>query len=235
MTSVAPHITDRAEQSGTDERTARPAAMAPAATSLDQDLHTELARCERELGVIKEAQRRRRRRRLASASAMLASCALASAIIFGSGGGAKPRHAPPRGRAASVSGVLTSPAAVFVKDPYMGVACHLANSIACDRVGLAVWLRHRATVTATIAGAPLRLNAPRWSYSVRDGRHMLYVYAGFLQPAGLRSRLHVTPLPNTQTWLGSDVPSPLVRFRIDFGQGNVVITQERVWLSAGWG
>src|SRR5438270_737090 len=53
---------------------------------------------------------------------------------------------------------------VFSKDPYMGVACHVANSIACDRVGLAVWLRRPAiAVSASIAGAILKLDDPQWS------------------------------------------------------------------------
>jgi hypothetical protein len=117
----------------------------------------------------------------------------------------------------------------------MGVACHIPNSIACDRVGLAVWLQRPATVSATIAGAPLKLNDPTWSYVARSGRRAVYVYAGFLQPAGLTTRLHVTPEANTPTWLGSNAPSPTVWFRLDFGRGKVVITHENVFLSAGWG
>lgn len=117
----------------------------------------------------------------------------------------------------------------------MGVACRLANSIACDRLGLSVWLWKPASVTATIAGAHMKLNDPRWSYTTRDGRRTLYVYAGFLQPAGLRARMHVVTEANTTMWFGSNAPSPLVRFRIDYGHGDVVVTRERVWLSAGWG
>lgn len=116
----------------------------------------------------------------------------------------------------------------------MGVSCHVANSIACDRVGLAVWLARPATVTATIAGAPLRLNDPSWSYVARRGEKPLYMYAGFLQPAGLTTRLHVVPIA-TATWLGARAPTPLVRFRIDYGAGVVVITQQHLWLHAGWG
>jgi hypothetical protein len=118
----------------------------------------------------------------------------------------------------------------------MGVACHIPNSITCDRVGLAVWLRRPARVTATIAGAPLKLDAPHWSYSVRDGNQMLYVYAGFLQPARLTTRLHTVPeSKSTNSWFGANAPSPLVRFRIDYGHGDIAITQQHVWLSAGWG
>jgi hypothetical protein len=64
----------------------------------------------------------------------------------------------------------------------MAVACHIPNSIACDRVGLAVWLRHPAlSISATIAGAPLQLNNPDWSGPARHGRRRMF--AGFLHPA----------------------------------------------------
>ncbi len=119
------------------------------------------------------------------------------------------------------TGATRPPGAVFVQDPYMGVSCHIANSIACDRVGLSVWLARPAIVTATIDGAPLRLDDPDWSYATSQGRKPLFVYAGFLQPAGISTRLHL--------------PDPLVRFRIDYGHGDVVTTQEHVWLNAGWG
>jgi hypothetical protein len=33
---------------------------------------------------------------------------------------------------------------LFSQPPYVGVACPTANSIACDRVGLAIWLRRPA-------------------------------------------------------------------------------------------
>lgn len=47
---------------------------------------------------------------------------------------------------------------VLARAPYMGVACPTPNSIACDRIGLAIWLKEPArTVTATIAGHHLRL------------------------------------------------------------------------------
>jgi len=117
----------------------------------------------------------------------------------------------------------------------MGVACHIASSIACDRVGLAVWLARSATVTATIAGARFRLDDPSWSYVGSERGKPLYVYAGFLQPAGLRTRLHVVVPGGQTTWSGANAPDPLVRFRIDYADGNIVLTQQRVWLNAGWG
>lgn len=116
----------------------------------------------------------------------------------------------------------------------MGVSCHKPNSIACDRIGLTVWLARPATVTARIAGVPLRLNDPTWSYVTYQSGVRLYVYAGFLHPAGLVTRLHVVPV-GAATWLGANATSPLVRFRVDYRRGDVVIGQEHVLLHAGWG
>ena len=98
-----------------------------------------------------------------------------------------------------------------------------------------MWVRRQAIVTATIADAALKLNDPAWSYVAHSGHQTLFVYAGFLQPAGLTTRLHVTPESGSSRWLGGNAPSPLVLFRIDYGPGDVVITQEHVSLSAGWG
>lgn len=129
---------------------------------------------------------------------------------------------------------IESPAHVFVQDPYMGVSCSTPNSIACDRLGLAVWLDRPAKVTATVDGGTLPLNDRRWSYVTRQGGKPLYVYAGFLQPAGLSARLHVVPTHGT-TWLGANAPNPLVHFRIAYRNRRIVRTQERLWLHAGWG
>ena len=68
------------------------------------------------------------------------------------------------------------------------------RKVACDRVGLAVWLRRPAlAVTATINGESLKLDwagdrPPRFaSHRPRTA------VDGFLQPAGLTTRLHMTP------------------------------------------
>ncbi len=124
--------------------------------------------------------------------------------------------------------------ALFSKDPYMGVACHVPNVIACDRVGLGVWLRRPAiAVDATIAGAPLNLNDPQWSGPIRARRRTMF--AGFLQPAELTIRRQVIPGSKTPVWLGNDAPHTArtvphrLRQRSDHRHPN-----ER-WLSAGWG
>jgi hypothetical protein len=176
--------------------------------------------------MIKQALRPRRRRQLA----ILAATALIAVIV-----GSRNGHGPAsRSRPGAALRVMTSPAAVFAQDPYMGVSCHIPNSIACDRVGLSVWLGRPATVTATIAGAPLRLTDPAWSYVAHQGGKPLYVYAGFVRPAGITTRLRVTRIGGT-VWLGAYAPAPVVDFRIDYGHGNVVVTQAHVLLHAGWG
>lgn len=154
---------------------------------------------------------------------LLSLAAVAATLIALKMGSHSP---PPRATA--------SPAEVFVQDPYMGVSCSTPNSIACDRLGLAVWLDRPAEVTANVAGATLKLDDPRWSYITRQGGKPLYVYAGFLQPAGLTTRLHVVPVHGS-IWLGDNAPTPRVRFRIAYRNSRIITTQERLWLHAGWG
>ncbi len=127
------------------------ASMASALAPPEQDPNLELSPWELDLGVIKEARRRQRLRRSAVGLALLVAGVLAIGIALAGGGGRTQPGRPPRSEANSSAGAITPPAAVFVKDPYMGVSCHIPSSIACDRVGLAVWLRRPAIVTATIA------------------------------------------------------------------------------------
>jgi hypothetical protein len=75
----------------------------------------------------------------------------------------------------------------------MGVSCRTPNSFACDRVGLAVWLREPAVrVDAAIADQELEPDDPEWSGPAEDGERRMF--AGFLQPAGLiDGPLQLTP------------------------------------------
>jgi hypothetical protein len=181
-------------------------------------------------GVIQDARSRQRRQRVVGAAAVVAVLALAVVAYFSAGGTVSPGSTTAHHRASTTEAASV----VFAQDPSMGVACHVPNWIGCDRVGLAVWLRHPAiAVTATIAGAPLALNNPMWSGPSHNGERTMF--AGFLQPAGLTTRLHVVPESGTQTWLGSKQPIPTVRFRIDYGRGMIVLTREAVGLRAGWG
>jgi hypothetical protein len=83
-----------------------------------------------------------------------------------------------------------APATVLSRSPYTGVACPQPNAIACGRVGLAIWLKRPAiSVNATIAGQALELN---WFGEERvAGNKPRTAFDGYLQPAGLTTRLHL--------------------------------------------
>jgi hypothetical protein len=62
------------------------------------------------------------------------------------------------------------------------------------------------------------------------------MFAGFLQPAGLTTRLAVRPLAFTiDRWLGSEPPTPTVSLQIAYSAHDVVLTRVPVTLEAGWG
>ena len=131
--------------------------------------------------------------------------------------------------------VSASADALLSRDPYMGVSCRTPNSIACDRVGLAVWLREPAVrVDAEIAGRALELDDPDWSEPANaDERRM---FAGFLEPAGLfDGPLEVTPDAGPDRWIGRKPVSATVDLRIIRNDGTATTTTLEVPLSPGWG
>jgi hypothetical protein len=122
---------------------------------------------------------------------------------------------------------------LFSQPPYMGVSCGVANSIACDRVGLTIWLRRPAqAVIAAIAGSTFPLDNPAWSGPPRHGQRT--VFAGFLHPAGITTRLGVTTEQGTH-WDGSDGPDPLVTLTITRLGQPATQAWLTVHLMAGWG
>ena len=197
-------------------------------------------------GVIEEARRHQRRRRLRLLAALAVGLAAAAATAGSLRG---PQH-PDKATGSPRPGwqiPLVAPASVLSQGPYMGVACPQPNAIACDRVGLAIWLkRPAASVTAKIAGAPLKLDwagdrPPR--FASHDPRSE---FDGFLQPAGLTTRLHVRPSEPARSdplcgcvtgpvWYGENTPSPIVELEIHYPHGTRVLTRLRVGLAAGWG
>ena len=185
-----------------------------------------------EFGLIGNARRRQRRRYVASLI-LAALMTLGGISIAWIGAGTNGSHTI--GSRSRLSVITHEPATrAFAQAPYMGIACRLPHWIACDRIGVAVWLRRPATVTAMIAGQRFTLDDPAWSYVARHGD--LYMYAGFLKSTGLSSRLGVAPSSKgNNSWLGANPPSPLVRFRIDYRTGRIVSTEQHVYLSAGWG
>jgi hypothetical protein len=115
------------------------------------------------------------------------------------------------------------------------VSCHVANSFACDRVGLAVWLREPAArVEAAIEGREVSLDDPEWSGPAHDGERRMF--AGFLQPAGLiDGPLEVTPDAGPMRWIGREPVSAVVELRIVDADANTTTTKVEVGLSSGWG
>jgi hypothetical protein len=181
-------------------------------------------------GVLKEARRRQRKRHL-----------VALTILVGAGGigalAATP-HQTYRARSTATSPTAASTAstaAMLAREPDLSVACDIANSVRCDRVGLAIWLRQPAyRVTATIAGRPLKLDDPIWSGPASHGRRTLF--AGFLQPAGmLNGTLKVDPDRGSYWWAGGHPTSARVQIVADYGQGRKLTTTVTLELRAGWG
>ena len=185
---------------------------------------------EIEAGVIRDARRRQRRRRAGLLSALLVMGAGAY-VAFGPGHGtsnpASPRPGPPQPALALDANAL------FSQSPYMGVACHIPSSIACDRIGLTVWLRRPAlAVTATISGRSFALENRMWSGAARHG--LRTQFAGFLQPAGITSRLGVIT-ERGGYWDGNGTPAPLVMLEITRPGQAPVQVWTNVPLMAGWG
>jgi hypothetical protein len=78
------------------------------------------------------------------------------------------------------------------------VRCPAANSIVCDRIGLAVWpIRRPISLRATIAGHTFVMRPPPLG-SPSDGGY----WQGSLQPAGMHRSgpLHVTPDAGSYCW-----------------------------------
>jgi hypothetical protein len=116
------------------------------------------------------------------------------------------------------------------REPDVGVACPRANSFACDRVGLALWLSVPARrVTATIDGRALALRPSRW-------RNKQAPWIGYLQPAGLLDgELQVTPDRGRDHWEGRHPKSARVVVRLTRPDGTRAVTRLTVPLRAGWG
>jgi hypothetical protein len=173
-------------------------------------------------GVIDDARRRQRRRRLVWTVVfltVLAAFVLAQDQPVGNRLGDAPRIVR-----------FVAPSKVLSREPYMGVACTTPNSTACDRIGLAVWLRRPAlAMRAEIRGRQFSLGDRSLSSPIHN--HRRKDFAGYLPGAGLKRAYHL-PVH----WLGAKPPvHQVVRVRIDYGRGPLVETRLRVWLMAGWG
>ncbi len=120
---------------------------------------------------------------------------------------------------------------VLERTPYMGVSCRQPNSIRCDRVGLAVWLKRRANrVTAWIAGRRLELRSPG-DFVVGRGTG----WEGYLEPAGLMSDGPLRISAEGGVWEGNPPVYAPVRIRAHYGDGSTESRTLRLLLHAGWG
>ena len=118
------------------------------------------------------------------------------------------------------------------RGPYMGVSCKVPNSIACDRVGLAVWLPRRAKAVTAWFNGRRRLELQTGRYVGGHGT----VWEGFLRPAGLSrgewGRLDLRP---GGRWIGEGPAGAIVRLTARYADGTSVSRRMLVPLMPGWG
>jgi hypothetical protein len=121
----------------------------------------------------------------------------------------------------------------LARQPYIGVACRNPNSIACDRVGLAVRLKRPARrLEARVAGHRVRMRSPGEFVTGRG-----IGWEGYLQPAGLKSgALAVEPeLGTTDRWIGRKPVTATVSLRAHDRDGTWRSRTLRVQVHPGWG
>jgi hypothetical protein len=114
-----------------------------------------------------------------------------------------------------------------VDQTYMGVACRTPNSIACDRVGVAVWLpRPAQSLTATVSGRTVRLQ-------VAPGTRF---YQGFIHPAGLLTGAErIRPDRGLSFWESRNPATRTLRLLAHYRDRPDAAIVLRVPLSPGWG
>ncbi len=185
-------------------------------------------------GVVGQARRRQRRRERRLAAIAILTVAILAAVILAPSATRQPRGSA-AARAFGHGAALVAAARVLSQTPYLGVSCPpVGNSIACDRVGLAINLRRPATaVTASVAGWLLPLTDRGDVPAVRGLPRT--EFDGFLQPAGIVHHLHVIPDGGPNFWYGSKQPQVDIRLLINYGHADLVTTETTVVLSTGWG
>ncbi len=115
-------------------------------------------------------------------------------------------------------------------EPFLGVACGLPNSIACDRVGVGVSLsRPAALVMVEVADRFVTLSPP--TDAPND-----HLWFGFLYKAGLRhGPLDVHIPPRATRWFGTPEVRPPVTVEVFFQDGAVGTLTSRGFLHPGFG
>jgi hypothetical protein len=116
------------------------------------------------------------------------------------------------------------------KPSYLGVRCPVANSLTCDRAGLAVWLRRPVRrLEATIDGRRFALRPPQQRDGFWEG---VMRNAGFLRPG---AALHVVPAGKRGHWEGLGAPRVVVRLTATAPDGATERADVVVDLRAGYG
>lgn len=119
---------------------------------------------------------------------------------------------------------------------YMGVRCREPNSVSCDRVGLAVWLKQPAeTLVAQIEGRRVELASPG-EFVPGEGTG----WEGYLRHAGLLdpgSPLAVAREPGQPAdyWSGRKPIEAKVRLTAGYSDGSTATKTIRTSLRPGWG
>jgi hypothetical protein len=125
---------------------------------------------------------------------------------------------------------------VLARPPFLGVSCPRASSIACDRVGLAIWTLPAARAArATIAGRSFELtDDPSQVGTYHRGQPRMFV--GFLHHAGLRHGPLAVQVENGRSrWTGKHPVHANVNLVITLADGSRRTASVRVPLQAGYG
>lgn len=182
--------------------------------------------------LFEEARRRTRRRRRRLIGAALALTAIALGVVFAL---VVQREPSPAGRMEPRQ-LVVKPKKLLLRPPYLGVSCGEPNSIACDRVGLAVWVPGSArAVVATISGRRFELTTdPAFVGPHRPGEPRMFV--GFLHHAGLRHGPLAVRVENGRNrWTGVRPVHARLGLVVTFDDGARQATSVRVGLAPGWG
>ncbi|MDX6721008.1 MAG: hypothetical protein QOJ63_3262 [Solirubrobacteraceae bacterium] len=169
-------------------------------------------------------QRRRSRHRRVGGVLLLGACVAAAFVAARDGR----QGSGQTGRQAAL------PALVLSGAPGIGVACPAApNSIACDRVGIAVSLPTRhARLRATVAGRSVQLHNRATGACPRTG----CFYSGYLRHAGLvDGALRVQPDQGRYHWYGHHPVTATIRLTATYPDGTRAQTVRHAPLSPGWG
>ena len=114
---------------------------------------------------------------------------------------------------------------------YAGVRCHGGNSIACDRISLAVWPAGRPErVTATIAGRRITLHPPSPGSGV-DYWEGTLDHAGLLTPGPL----FITPDRGRFYWAGGHQRAYSLTLSAAYQAKPIARARVRIALHPGWG